>query len=110
MTSEWEQLEKLTKDELIIELVKTRWEKRNLQNVLGELCKTGGAGMVYEPGAVPPEKWQKKIADYAFKNLEGGHYSDLTEWGVDEDVGDKLYDEYYSEHFDKNGRRIDDCN
>ena len=36
-------------------------------------------------------------------------YSDLTEWGVDEETGDKLYDEYCAKHFDKNGRRIEDA-
>ncbi len=108
MASEWEELEKLSKDELIIELVKARWEKRNLQNILGELAKTGGFGMVYEAGTKPSKEWQEKISKYAFKDLEEGRYSDLTEWGVDEETGDKLYEEYCSKHFDKNGQKIKD--
>ena len=34
MGSEWEELEKLSKDELIIELVRSRWQMRNLQKVI----------------------------------------------------------------------------
>lgn len=106
MASEWEELERLTKDELIIELVKARWEKRNLQNILGNLSKSGGYGMVYEPGTKPSKEWQEKISEYVFKDLEEGRYSDLTEWGVDEEIGDRLYDEYCAKHFDSDGRRL----
>ena len=106
MVCEWEELEKLTKDELIMELVRVRWEKRNLQKILGELAGNGGTGMVYATGSKPSVEWQKKISEYAFKDLEGGRYSDLTEWGVDEATGDRLYDEYVAKHFDENGQRI----
>lgn len=109
MASEWEELEKLSKDELIMELVRARWEKRNLQNILGGLAESGGYGMVHEPGTKPSVEWQKKISEYAFKDLEEGRYSDLTEWGVDEKTGDRLYDEYCAKHFDKDGRRIKDA-
>lgn len=76
------------------------------QNILGELAKTGGFGMVYEAGTKPSEEWQRKISEYAFRDLEEGRYSDLTEWDVDGETGDKLYDGYCSKHFDRNGRRI----
>ncbi len=92
MASEWEELEKLSKDELIIELVRSRWQMRNLQRVIVELSQTMGNDCAYEPGQKPTGAWASKIADYA--NRQGA--SDLLEWGVDEDTSYQ----YCNGHFD----------
>ena len=43
MGSEWEELEKLSKDELIIELVRSRWQMRNLQKVILDVSEKLGS-------------------------------------------------------------------
>ncbi len=69
MVTEWEELEKLSKDELIIELVRQRWLYRDLKMTLRNLSSDfrlfAGA-----PGEIPPEEWQKKIAEYVFPNVK----------------------------------------
>ena len=67
-----------------------------LRNLSGDFRLFAGA-----PGEIPPEEWQKKIAEYVFPNVKDGGYEDLQEWGVDENVGEKLYTEY----FDENGKK-----
>ena len=92
MVSEWEKLEALSKDELIIELVRSRWQMRNLQKVILDVSEKLGSDCLYEPGQKPSDEWARKIADYAF--AQGS--LDLQDWGVDDDTSDKLY----MEHFD----------
>ncbi|MCQ2078533.1 MAG: hypothetical protein MJZ38_00520 [archaeon] len=94
MASEWEKLEKLSKDELIIELVKARWEKRNLQKVLLDLAGNMGSYSLFAEGGVPSKEWQEKIAKYVFID---DNYHNLQEWGVDEETSDRLYDLHYDE-------------
>ena len=98
--SEWEELEKLSKDELIIELVRQRWLYKDLRLQLRYMSEEEGqyAGA---PGQVPSKEWQRKIADYVFPNVKDGGYEDLMTWGVDEEVGEALFNEY----FDENGKR-----
>lgn len=103
--SEWEELENLSKDELIIELVRQRWLYRSLKRLIGSLSEDEG-WYADIGGQIPPEEWQRKIADYVFPNVEDGGYEDLMTWGVDETVGEALFDEYYEKHFDGNGKRI----
>lgn len=98
MTSEWEKLEKLSKDELIIELVKAKWEKKNLQKVILDLSENMGKYALFEDGEKPPAEWQKKIAEYVFVDDD---FHNLQEWGVDEETSDRLYDRYY----DENGKK-----
>ena len=100
MVSEWEELEKLSKDDLIIELVKARWEKRNLQKVLLDLADNMGSYAVFEDGEKPSKEWQDKIVRHVFINDD---FHNLQEWGVDEEISDRLYNEYY----DENGKRRD---
>ena len=102
MVTEWEKLEKLSKDELITELVRQRWLYKDLKMVLYDLS---GEFRYYAgvPGETPPKEWQKKIADYVFLKVQDGEYEDLQEWGVDEEVGDRLYNEYFDE---KCNRRV----
>jgi hypothetical protein len=40
-----------------------------------------------------------------FPNVEDGGYEDLMTWGVDEKVGEALFDEYFEEHFNEDGKR-----
>ena len=94
MKTEWEKLEKLSKDELIIELVKAKWEKKNLQKVIMDLAENMGSYNLFACGEKPPEDWQKKIVNYVFTTDD---FHNLQEWGVDEDTANKLYDEYYDE-------------
>lgn len=89
--SEWEELEKLTKDELIIELVRARWRFRNLQKVILELSSTMGDNCLFEPGEKPSKEWAEKIAEYAFRN---GPES-LYDWGIDWDTANRLFDEHF---------------
>ena len=98
MKTEWEKLEKLSKEELIIELVKAKWEKKNLQKVILDLADNMGCYNLFATGEKPPEKWQKLIAEYVFKDDD---FYNLQEWGVDEETSDKLYDRFY----DENGKR-----
>ena len=42
MASEWEELEKLTKDELIIELVRQRWLYKDLKLLLRHMSEEEG--------------------------------------------------------------------
>ena len=78
--------------ELIIELVRSRWQMRNLQKVILDVSEKLGSDCLFEPGQKPSDEWARKIADYAF----GQGSLDLQDWGVDDDTSDKLY----MEHFD----------
>ena len=51
MASEWEELEKLSKEELIIELVKARRDLRNIRSVLADLSETGASEFMYDDGS-----------------------------------------------------------
>mgnify|MGYP004673040497 FL=1 len=94
MESEWEKLEKLSKDELIIELVRSRWQLKNLQKVILELSQTMGSDCAYEPGQKPTDAWASKIADYA--NRQGS--LDLLDWGVDEDTSYRYCNGRFDDH------------
>ena len=102
MASECEELEKLSKDELIIELVRQRWLYKDLKLLLRHISEEEGT-YAGAPGQVPSREWQIKIAEYVFPTVEEGEYAyeDLTTWGVDEKVGEALFEEY----FDENGKR-----
>ena len=98
MTSIWEQFEKLSKDELIIELV--RW--RNLYGLLREDQPADcvyppldplrtGEGDAYLEGQVAPASWAEKIALYAAKHPNDGMFysCDLMDYGL---TGDQSYE------------------
>lgn len=96
MASEWEELEKLTKDELIIELV----HYRNMYGMLREKLpedgdppylrrKHTGEGESYEPGEPTTEEWAVKIALYCAKHPKDGAFypCDLLDYGLDSEQG-----------------------
>ncbi len=91
-TSEWEELDKLTKDELIIELVKARYIIRNMCNILGEISATAGSHFLYDEGDKPSKEWMDKIVSYAESKLESGDEldsSDLEHYGINGDYADE---------------------
>ena len=57
MASEWEEPEKLSKNELIIELVRQRWLYRRLKRLLGSLSEDEGWYADIE-GQAPSEEWR----------------------------------------------------
>ncbi|WP_400227002.1 hypothetical protein [Methanomethylophilus alvi] len=94
MASEWEELEKLSKDELIIELV--HW--KNMYGIIraseDEGCpwpyaepKGRHAGGWIEPGEVTTHEWALKIAKYAISRFTGDVFDpcDLMDYGLDEE-------------------------
>ncbi len=89
MKSEWEELENLSKDELIIELVKARRAMRNMCIVLDEISKTGASDFMYDAGEKPSSAWLEKIAAYAVSELDSDSdldNADLEAYGVDHDT------------------------
>lgn len=89
MVSEWEELEKLSKDELIIELVKARRSMRNMCIVLDELSKTGASDFMYDEGEKPSSAWLEKIVTYADAKLDSDSEldnADLETYGVDHET------------------------
>lgn len=89
LVSEWEELESLSKDELIIELVALRWKFRNLSKVIAELSQTMGSDCLFAEGQIPSDEWLKKISDYAYS--KGDNH--LDDYGVCSDLSDRYYSE-----------------
>ncbi len=101
---EWKELESLSKDELIIELVKARWEMRNLMSVLGRLSETGSEGFLCASGSKPSEEWLGKIESKARKDAgsdEDFYSCTLQEYGVDEKTADECYDSLMEQRDEK---------
>ena len=93
IASEWEELEKLSKDELIIELVKSRRAMRNICKLLEEVSGDGASHFMYDCGDTPSEAWLSRIVTYARMNLEPGEEldgSDLERYGVDSETADRF--------------------
>lgn len=94
--SEWEELEKLTKDELIIELVRARVCYRNLREKVEDECiwplpdglRFGDARDGHEPeNEKTTREWAEKIAQYGAMHPKDGLFCwcDLMDYGLDED-------------------------
>ena len=92
MASEWEELEKLTKEELVIELVKARRDLRNICSVLSDLSETGASEFMYDEGSKPSEEWLTKIAELVRSRMgpdEVLSAADLEMYGIDEETADR---------------------
>lgn len=92
MASEWEELEKLSKEELIIELVKARRDMRNIRNVLADLSETGASEFMFDEGSEPSEEWLHRIAKLAASRLDPDEAlcaADLEMYGIDEKTADR---------------------
>ena len=95
MASEWEELEKLSKEELIIELVKARRDMRNIRSVLGELSETGASSFMYDEGSKPSKDWLDRIVEYVDSKLNSDETlcaADLEMYGIDEETADRYVD------------------
>ena len=91
MASEWEELEKLTKEELVIELVKARRHLRNICGVLSDLSETGASEFMYDEGSKPSEEWLTNIAELVRSRMGPGEVlcaADLEMYGIDEETAD----------------------
>ncbi len=92
IASEWEELEKLSKEELIIELVKARRAMRNMCSLLHEISEDGASHFLYDKGEKPTDEWLERIAVYATSKLDDGDRldgSDLERYGVDTKTADR---------------------
>ncbi len=103
MINEWKELESLSKDDLIIELMKERTAHRELNRALRSLIE-----LDYPSDKVLPvysddddsdygctsDDWIPKIAEYAFLHSidkESFSYSDLRSYGLSDDMADAAY-------------------
>ena len=103
MESEWEQLEKLSKDDLIIELMKERTAHLELNRALRSLIDLDYPSdktlPVYSDDDDPDygctsKDWISKIAEYAYRNSadkDSFSYSDLRSYGLSDDMADAAY-------------------
>lgn len=100
--SEWEELEKLTKGELIIELVKWKTLYSILRKEQGDDCpwyaverKTSLINGEEEPGELTSHEWAEKIALYgAMHPKDGAFFScDLMDYGLTGDQADEICEE-----------------
>ena len=105
MASEWEELEKLTKEELIIELVKERTARRRVNRRLRMLIDVdypvdGEAPVAWDDGddgypqvgSGTSEAWMRRIALYAL-GVMGEELSpyDLGAYGLTDDASEEAY-------------------
>lgn len=101
MASEWEDLEKLSKEELIIELVRMRHLYGTLREDLPDSCplpycsskrtEVGGESVEGEPTT---DEWAERIALYgAMHPLDAAFYScDLMDYGLTEEQAGEVCD------------------
>lgn len=83
MVSEWERLESLSKEDIIIEFVKTMIEPDDPVN--------------YERTT---DEWARRIALHAFAAYDrddGFAYEDICDYGLNEDQAERVFDELVSE-------------
>lgn len=103
MASEWEELEKLSKEEIIIELVKERTAHRELDRALRGLVEVDYPADRKLPVFADDEDgsfrettddWAYRIAKYAYEHAadrdDFSHY-DLDAYGLDEDQAEEAY-------------------
>ena len=106
MVSEWEELEKLSKDELIIELVKARTCYDCLRDTIEKKyvwpCpETLRAKRPRNPnkGQVAPPEWAEKIALYGAMHPRDGWFysSDLADYGMNPEQAEHICSKLHSE-------------
>ncbi len=91
MASEWEELEKLSKEELIIELVKAKRDMRNICSVLADLSNTGASDFMYDEGSKPSDEWLQRIVEHVESRLNADEAlcaADIEMYGIDEETAD----------------------
>jgi len=99
--SEWEKLEKLTKDELIIELVKERRQRLELLLEIRSIADNQWFPVSgCRDGQKPPDGWARKIALYAAKTTPADdqlHDCDLQRYGMTEESSESVFAELCKE-------------
>ena len=112
MASEWEELEKLTKEELIIELVKERTAHRDflyafqmltyehpIDRVPPYIVETEEDDALHE-GQRTTDEWARRIALYAKSKSEDPEeygYTDMFDYGINHDQADEVFDKMAEE-------------
>ena len=102
MTDEWKELEALTKDDLIIELMKERYGRREINRQLrviidydrpAEQETPDGTGEddYLLPGYRTSEEWARKIVLYARKRYQGREFTpgETAAYGLNWDQADR---------------------
>ncbi len=92
MTSEWEKLEELSKDELIIELMHWKTLYSILRNEQDDSCpmpelerSDAGSGFEdFDPGEVTTDRWAERIALFAIAHCDDQEFwpCDLMDYGL----------------------------
>ncbi len=92
MTSEWEKLEELSKDELIIELMHWKTLYSILRNEQDGSCpmpelerSDAGSGFEdFDPGEVTTDRWAERIALFAIAHWDDSEFwpCDLMDYGL----------------------------
>ncbi len=102
-TSEWEELEKLSKDDLIIELVKERYKRRLIDHRLRMIVELDYPVEKQIPlfsddedecEGMTSEDWAYRIARYAYEHCEDKSDFDPycpMDYGLDEDQSTEAY-------------------
>ncbi len=111
MASEWEELERLSKEELIIELVKERTAHRafmtSFQRLMFEypidrvppyVVETDEDEELHE-GQRTTDEWARRIAVYAKNHSDDPEfgYTDMFDYGINHDQADEVFDELAQE-------------
>ena len=110
MVSEWEELEKLSKDELIIELMKERYAHRDINSRLRmiidydhkaakELPCEVDDGCSEAPGYRTTEAWARKIIEYARSKSDDPEfdYTCVFDYGLNWDQASDIFDKMAEE-------------
>ena len=86
---------KLSKDDLVVELVGADYRYRSLCAQVAGLVDDGPLCSFQEEGAVPPKKWAEKIVKQAYAHPVLGDEpdsADVTAYGVESDTADRIFD------------------
>lgn len=94
MASEWEELMKLPKEELVIELIHMRTLYSILRGWQDDSCTMpvferpeSGDGSHWEPGEITTDEWAERIALYAAAHPKDDvfYWCDLIDYGLTDD-------------------------
>lgn len=99
MASEWEELMEMPKEDLVIELVRSRYEYRLLKSLIRGLGETGSDGYFDDNllSSTSPE-WARIIAEYVVRK-EGSDVTpyDMNRYGVDDKTAEDAFESLYAD-------------
>ena len=90
-STKWEELETLSRDELIIRLVRAETVHAQFVGTIRSLAEDGPRWAIPETGERPTDAWLQKIVAYAKQHEPDFSYMDLVEYGVDSATAEKLW-------------------